>query len=124
MKLSIVIPIFNERASLPELYRRVRAVLDGLPELEHRVIYVNDGSTDGSLELMLDQQREDPRFTVVDLSRNFGQQFDFGIAWLPTHHLLFYGTYLRFWAGQFYRDTQTAPPANMNGVMVLTQVNF
>ena len=74
MKLSIVIPIFNERASLPELYRRVRAVLDGMPAIEHRVIYVNDGSTDGSLEVMLDQQREDPRFTVIDLSRNFGQQ--------------------------------------------------
>jgi dolichol-phosphate mannosyltransferase len=38
------------------------------------VIYVNDGSTDGSLEIMLDQRRRDPRFTVIDLSRNFGQQ--------------------------------------------------
>jgi dolichol-phosphate mannosyltransferase len=38
------------------------------------VIYVNDGSTDRSLEIMLDQHRRDPRFTIIDLSRNFGQQ--------------------------------------------------
>gem|GEM_PF-4625816 len=65
--------------------------------------------------------------STVDLqtaSRNIGKQLDFGVAWLPTHHLLLYGTYLRFWPGQFYRDTQTAPVDPMNGVMVLTQFNF
>ncbi len=74
LKLAVVIPIYNERGSLAELYRRVRAALDRLPELEHEVIYVNDGSSDGSLETMLEQRREDPRFTIVDLSRNFGHQ--------------------------------------------------
>ena len=72
--LAIVIPICNESAGLEELFRRVRSVLDGLADLESQVIYVNDGSTDGSLEIMLDQQRRDHRFTVIDLSRNFGQQ--------------------------------------------------
>jgi hypothetical protein len=65
--------------------------------------------------------------TTVDLqtaSRNFGQQLDFGVAWLPTHHLLFYATYLHFWAGQFWADTQTAPVKDMNGVMALAQFNF
>ncbi len=38
------------------------------------MIYVNDGSTDASLEIMLEQRRRDPRFRVIDLSRNFGQQ--------------------------------------------------
>jgi glycosyltransferase involved in cell wall biosynthesis len=74
LKLAVVIPIYNEREGLPELYRRLRATLDRLPDLQHEVIYVNDGSTDGSLEIMLDQRREDPRFTIVDLSRNFGHQ--------------------------------------------------
>jgi hypothetical protein len=46
------------------------------------------------------------------------------VAWLPTHHLLIYGTYLRFNAGQFFTDTQTAPKDNMNGVMILTQFTF
>lgn len=57
-------------------------------------------------------------------SRYLGNQFDFGVAWLPTHHLLIYGTYLRFNAGQFFTDTQTAPPRGMNGVMVLSQFTF
>jgi polyisoprenyl-phosphate glycosyltransferase len=72
--LAIVIPVFNESAGLEQLFQRLRSVLDGLPDLESQVIYVNDGSTDGSLAIMLDQQRRDPRFTVIDLSRNFGQQ--------------------------------------------------
>jgi dolichol-phosphate mannosyltransferase len=74
LKLAIVIPIYNERDNLPELCRRLRATLARMPDLEHEVIYVNDGSSDGSLEIMLDQRREDPRFTVIDLSRNFGHQ--------------------------------------------------
>src|SRR5215471_16776649 len=72
--LGIVIPIFNESSGLAELFRRLGAVLDGLPDLVCRVIFVNDGSTDDSLTLLLDQHRRDARFTVIDLSRNFGQQ--------------------------------------------------
>ena len=72
--LAIVIPICNESAGLAELFRRVRAALDGLADLDSQVIYVNDGSTDRSLEIMLEQQQQDPRFTVIDLSRNFGHQ--------------------------------------------------
>ena len=72
--LGIVIPIYNESSGLDALFRRLGAVLDGLADLESRVICVNDGSTDDSLRQMLDQQRRDPRYTVIDLSRNFGQQ--------------------------------------------------
>jgi hypothetical protein len=61
---------------------------------------------------------------LAEASRKIGQQIDVGVAWLPTHHLLFYGTYLRFFAGQFWTDTQTAPPTDMNGVMILAQFNF
>jgi len=74
LKLDIVIPIYNEQENLPELYRRLRDVCDQLDQTDFRVIYVNDGSRDRSLSIMLEQHRTDPRFTVLELSRNFGHQ--------------------------------------------------
>lgn len=74
MNLDVVIPIYNEHENLPELYRRLRTVLDQLHEGTGTVLYVNDGSRDESLNLMLEQAAEDPRVTVIDLSRNFGHQ--------------------------------------------------
>lgn len=73
-RLSIVIPIFNEEENLPELGRRLREACDSLSEVEWQAIYVNDGSSDRSVAIMLDQHAADPRFTLVDLSRNFGHQ--------------------------------------------------
>jgi polyisoprenyl-phosphate glycosyltransferase len=72
--LGIVIPIYNESAGLQELFERLRAVLDGLPGLDSRVIFVDDGSTDDSRDVLLAFHRRDPRFTMIELSRNFGQQ--------------------------------------------------
>jgi glycosyltransferase involved in cell wall biosynthesis len=72
--LAIVIPIYNESAGLEQLFTRLRPVLDGLRDIDTQVVYVNDGSTDGSLEMMLDHHARDRRFGVIDLSRNFGQQ--------------------------------------------------
>ncbi|MFH1122324.1 MAG: glycosyltransferase family 2 protein [Pseudomonadota bacterium] len=74
MKLNIVIPIYNEQENLPELHRRLREVCEGLDGATWQVIYVNDGSKDDSMKLMLEQSEEDPRFSIVDLSRNFGHQ--------------------------------------------------
>jgi len=73
-RLAVVIPVFNEAETLPELCRRLKAVLDRLLPVESTVIYVNDGSRDASLAIMLAQRNEDARFTVLDLSRNFGHQ--------------------------------------------------
>src|SRR5438270_466031 len=73
-KLAVIIPIYNEQENLPELFRRLREVFASLEGIEGQVIYVNDGSRDRSLEIMVEQQRQDPRFTSVDLSRNFGHQ--------------------------------------------------
>lgn len=74
MKLDIVIPIYNEQDNLPELSQRLGRVCDGLAGMDIRILYVNDGSQDGSLDLMLEQCRLDSRFRVIDLSRNFGHQ--------------------------------------------------
>ncbi|NTV34195.1 MAG: glycosyltransferase family 2 protein [Deltaproteobacteria bacterium] len=74
MKLDIVIPIYNEEDNLGELQRRLRDVCSGIQGCDWQVLYVNDGSADRSLSIMLEQHRADPRFTVLDLSRNFGHQ--------------------------------------------------
>jgi len=74
MKLNIVIPIYNEQENLPILFDRLKRVCDTLSGVQWQVIYVNDGSADRSLEIMLRQHTEDARFTVVELSRNFGHQ--------------------------------------------------
>lgn len=72
-RLSLIFPVFNEERVLPVLYDRVCQVINGL-EYEFEVILVNDGSHDRSLELMREFQQRDPRFKVIDFSRNFGHQ--------------------------------------------------
>jgi dolichol-phosphate mannosyltransferase len=73
VKLSVVVPVHDEEESLPELGRRLAAVLDEL-EVESEVILVDDGSRDASYAQMLALNAHDPRFKVVRLSRNFGHQ--------------------------------------------------
>ena len=70
---SFVVPVFNERETLDELYRRLVPVLDALDGPAEAVL-VDDGSTDGSYELMLSLHERDERFKLVRLSRNFGHQ--------------------------------------------------
>jgi polyisoprenyl-phosphate glycosyltransferase len=70
---SFVIPVCNERETLPELQRRLLTVLEQLDE-PTEVLFVDDGSTDGSFEILLSFHERDPRFKVIRLSRNFGQQ--------------------------------------------------
>jgi glycosyltransferase involved in cell wall biosynthesis len=72
-RLSIVVPVFNERDVLPEFHRRLLAVLDGLP-MSSEVLYVNDGSSDASLLLLEDLCAADARIALLDLSRNFGKE--------------------------------------------------
>jgi glycosyltransferase involved in cell wall biosynthesis len=74
LELDIVIPIYNEKENLEELHSRLSRVCDTLEDVSWRVIYVNDGSRDDSMEVMLQQAEKDPRFHILDLSRNFGHQ--------------------------------------------------
>lgn len=70
---SIIVPIFNEEGTIPELSRRLRAMIDSL-DGSAEVICVNDGSRDNSLALLHTVHRQDPRFKVINFSRNFGHQ--------------------------------------------------
>ncbi len=71
--LTVVVPVFNEQENLPELYRRLNAVLQGL-DLHYELVWVDDGSRDGSLELMKTLAAHDSHLLVVELARNFGHQ--------------------------------------------------
>jgi len=71
--LDAVVPVYNEEAILPELNRRLTDTLRGL-SCEWRVIYVDDGSRDGTPGLLARFADDEPRVGVVQLSRNFGQQ--------------------------------------------------
>jgi glycosyltransferase involved in cell wall biosynthesis len=73
VRLSVVVPVFNEEEVLPEFHRRLTAVLDGIAATAE-IVYVNDGSHDGTIALLLELHRVDPRVAVVDLSRNFGKE--------------------------------------------------
>ena len=72
-RYSFVVPAYNEEATLPELARRLQAVLERL-DGDAEVIVVDDGSFDGTPKLLDDLHRADPRFKVVTFTRNFGHQ--------------------------------------------------
>ena len=74
--VSLVIPIFNEEALIDELVpRSIKAVEEISTSFE--LILVDDGSTDGSLQKLVEYQKKDKRVKVMALSRNFGHQAAF-----------------------------------------------
>ncbi len=73
-RLSIAIPVHNEETVLPELLRRTMTMLDTVPGGPHEVLFVDDGSTDCTPDMLEEAARLDPRIMVIVLSRNFGHQ--------------------------------------------------
>jgi polyisoprenyl-phosphate glycosyltransferase len=71
--LSLVIPIYNEEEVLPLLLARLQGLLQSIP-CPVEVIFVNDGSRDRSIVLLLEAAAIEPRYKVVSLARNFGHQ--------------------------------------------------
>lgn len=76
-KVSILIPAFNEEASLPLLYSELLKLIDG-PALSERyeweMLFVNDGSRDNTLQVLKELRSKDSRVCYLDLSRNFGKE--------------------------------------------------
>jgi len=70
---SLVLPLYNEEETLPELLRRLTLLLDRL-DGSSEVIFVDDGSSDRTYELLAAAREAEPRFKLLRLSRNFGHQ--------------------------------------------------
>ena len=77
---SIVAPIYNEAESLPELHRRVSKVMKSSGK-EWELLLVDDGSTDGSTELIRELARKDVHVRPVIFARNFGHQIAITAGW-------------------------------------------
>ena len=72
-KISVIIPIYNEETNIQVLYERLKKVLNGI-ELEHELLFVNDGSQDQSIQVIKQLAELDIHIRYIDFSRNFGHQ--------------------------------------------------
>jgi glycosyltransferase involved in cell wall biosynthesis len=72
-KLSVVVPVFNELAVLPDCHARLRDILSKL-DLSHEIVFVDDGSSDGSGDYLANLASTTPGIRLVRLSRNFGKE--------------------------------------------------
>ncbi len=71
VRISVVVPVYNEQENLPELQRRLA---DALAAYDYDVIFVDDGSRDASLSMLLSFHQANPRMKALSFSRNFGHQ--------------------------------------------------
>lgn len=76
-RLSLVIPVFNEQDTIPELDRRLRELFADLPHVgdSWEVVFVEDGSSDNSRQLLEKMAEVEPRYRLIAFARNFGHQF-------------------------------------------------
>lgn len=72
-KISIIVPVCNEKGNIPLMIDALTTVLQPLP-YQHQVIFVNDGSTDGTTELLNEESKKNNNIFFIHLSKNFGHQ--------------------------------------------------
>ena len=72
--VAYVLPVYNEAAGLPAFHEALVTATDKRPDLDFEFLYVDDGSRDGSLDLLIELRAADERVTVISLARNFGHQ--------------------------------------------------
>lgn len=74
-KISFVLPIYNESENIREFYSKLLETTKVLEtEFQFELLFINDGSTDNSLELLVELQKNDDQIRIIDFSRNFGHQ--------------------------------------------------
>ena len=72
--ISILVPCYNEEAVLNQFYQRTSQVITNIPQYDFQFMFVNDGSTDHTLNIMQELRKEDSRVSYINLSRNFGKE--------------------------------------------------
>lgn len=72
MLLSVIIPLLNEEENIPLLYDELKQVLESVED-DYEILFIDDGSTDRSLELLGSLQKKDTHVVVVSFRKNFGQ---------------------------------------------------
>jgi len=70
---SVIIPMYNEEAVIPETYRRLTSVMEGFGE-PYELLFINDGSRDRTGEILRELCKSDRRVKLIDFARNFGHQ--------------------------------------------------
>lgn len=73
-KISILVPCYNEEASLQLLYPELKKLMDNVKDYEWEVLFVNDGSKDNTIDIIRQLRESDKRICYVNLSRNFGKE--------------------------------------------------
>ena len=73
-KVTLLIPVYNEEAMLPTLYQRLIELVNRNAVYEWEILFVNDGSSDTTLECLRRLRQQDKRVNYVNLSRNFGKE--------------------------------------------------
>jgi glycosyltransferase involved in cell wall biosynthesis len=74
MKISLIIPCYNEEESLNPLYDELKRVTSSMPSYDFEMIFVDDGSKDKTLSILKDFAAQDERITYISFSRNFGKE--------------------------------------------------
>ena len=74
MKLSLVIPAYNEEDSIPIFYKETQNIISDLPNMEVEYLFVDDGSGDNTLEVLRDLNKRDAQVHYISFSRNFGKE--------------------------------------------------
>jgi glycosyltransferase involved in cell wall biosynthesis len=70
-RLSVVVPLLDEEDNLPGLYEQIKRALEG--RYEYEILFIDDGSTDGSFRILQGLHASDPRVRIIRFRRNFGQ---------------------------------------------------
>ncbi|MDD4089426.1 MAG: glycosyltransferase family 2 protein, partial [Tissierellia bacterium] len=73
-KVSLLIPAYNEEDTIPLLYDELNKVIDTIPCYEFEILFVNDGSSDNTLNILRNLQQRDSRINYISFSRNFGKE--------------------------------------------------